>query len=271
MPLQPPPVARNTFRFALPPSVGVEQARERASRLEFFLQKAVGRRSEVLVAKDYESLAKDILSSKIDAAWAPPYVCARLEAMGVPVRLRGIRNGHASYRSALLCRQGENLTLETLSGKKVAWVDRDSVGGYLLPIAFLKERRIEPSQIFFTQSFLGSYQAALESVLKGTHDVTSVFAPLPEVGSDTGIDQVLPGQKDRFQVIAFTDESPNDGVVMALGIGVEASAALEKSFLELKESAAGQGILSEIFNAERFEPAPRLGYRALYRVALATL
>jgi phosphonate transport system substrate-binding protein len=30
-------------------------------------------------------------------------------------------------------------------------------------------------------------------------------------------------------------------------------------------------LLKDIFNADRFEPAPRMGYRALYRVALASL
>jgi phosphonate transport system substrate-binding protein len=262
-----------TFRFALPPSVGLNRAQERASRLEFFLQNAVGRRAEVCVAKDYESLAKDVLAGTIDAAWAPPYVCARLEAMGVPIRLRGIRHGASSYRAALLCRRGAGFTLESLAGKRAAWTDRDSVGGYLLPYALLKSRRIEPQAVFFCQDFLGSYPAALEAVLAQTHDVTSVFAPLPREGwaEMTGIDEVLPGKSGDFDVVGFTQDAPNDGVVMTLALDVDSADALERSFLELPQTPAGQGILTEIFNAERFEAAQRFGYRALYRVALATL
>ena len=47
--------------------------------------------------------------------------------------------------------------------------------------------------------------------------------------------------------------------------------ALEKVLLTLESSPSGKALLDETFSAERFEPAPRMGYRALYRVALASL
>jgi phosphonate transport system substrate-binding protein len=46
---------------------------------------------------------------------------------------------------------------------------------------------------------------------------------------------------------------------------------LESTFLELADSPEGQALLRDVFSADRFEPAPRMGYRALYRVALASL
>jgi phosphonate transport system substrate-binding protein len=46
---------------------------------------------------------------------------------------------------------------------------------------------------------------------------------------------------------------------------------LEHALLGLHERPEGLRLLGDIFKAERFEPAPRMGYRALYRVALASL
>src|SRR5207237_3225171 len=157
-----PPVRtiQHGFRFGLSPSMGPE-ARERAPLLERFFTRALGKLVEVSVAQSYDALGKDVLSGKLDAAWAPPFVCARLEAMGTRVAARGVRQGSAVYRGALVCRVNKPLSLERLEGAKAAWVDRDSVAGYLLPLALLRTRGMDPSKVFFSQDFLGSYRAAV--------------------------------------------------------------------------------------------------------------
>ncbi|MBZ4330494.1 phosphate/phosphite/phosphonate ABC transporter substrate-binding protein [Corallococcus sp. AS-1-12] len=269
-----PAGSRHSFRFGLPPSLGSETARERAERLASFLQRALGKLVEVNVATSYETLAKDLLSGRADAAWAPPFVCARMEAMGVRVLARGVRRGMSSYRSALVGRAGSGLTLEKLKGATAAWVDRDSVAGYLLPSAFLKTQGLEPSRAFVSQQFTGSYQGALEAVLEGRADVTSVFCPPASTGLTftTGVEDVLgPGMGAKFELLAYTDEAPNDGVPVAMGLPAPLVTALEAALLGLPSTPDGQALLRDIFNADRFEVAPRMGYRALYRVALASL
>ena len=56
---------------------------------------------------------------------------------------------------------------------------------------------------------------------------------------------------------------------------MSASAALvtdlERTLLGLHEVPQGPDILKDMFHAEKFEVAQRMGYRALYRVALASL
>ncbi|MCY1020419.1 phosphate/phosphite/phosphonate ABC transporter substrate-binding protein [Pyxidicoccus sp. MSG2] len=180
----------------------------------------------------------------------------------------------SAYRSALVCRAGAGLTVERLKGTTAAWVDRDSVAGYLLPTAYLKAQGHEPTRAFTAQQFTGSYRGALEAVLDGKADVASVFCPPASTGLTfaTGVEDVLgPGAGRRFELIAYTDEAPNDGVPVAMGLPPELVGTLESSLLGLQASAEGQALLKDIFNADRFEPAPRMGYRALYRVALASL
>lgn len=265
---------RNAFRFELPPSLGSEGVRERADRLMAFLQGALGRPVEVSVAASYETLAKDLLSGRADAAWAPPFVCARTEAMGVRVLVRGVRLGMSSYRAALVCRAGAGLTIERLKGTTAAWVDRDAVAGYLLPTAFLKSQGVEPGRVFSAQHFTGSYQGALEAVLAGTADVAGIFCPPASTGLSfaAGADKVLgEGAGDKFELIAYTEEAPNDGVPVAMGVPAALVSTLEETLLGLQGTPEGQELLKGVFSADRFEPAPRMGYRALYRVALASL
>lgn len=270
-----PPTTQHTFRFGLPPSMGPE-ARERSSQVERFFARALGKLVEVSVAQSYDALGKDVLSGKLDAGWAPPFVCARLEAMGTKVAARGVRRGSPLYRAALVCSTQRPLTLERLEGARAAWVDRDSVAGYLLPLALLRTRGLDPSKVFFSQDFHGSYRAAVEAVLAQKADVTSVFAPAASAASGadiraTGLEEIAAGKSAELKVVAFTDEAPNDGVVCSMNMSPDLVAALEKVVLDMHGTAEGGALLRDVFHAEKFEPAPRLGYRSLYRVALATL
>lgn len=267
----PPRPARATVRFAVPPTLA--DVHTRSAALQDYLSKALGKPAEVVVPHSYENLAKDLLGGKVDAAWAPPFVCARIEAMGVRVLVRGVRAGASTYRAALVCRADATVTKDTLQGTKAAWSDRDSVGGYLLPMAWLREQGHDPAKLFFKQDFVGSYRAALEQVAAGRADVTSVFAPAKSAatGDATGIDEVWPGQAHAFTVLAYTDEAPNDGVAVAMSMNGPLVNELELALLAMKDSPEGAQVLKDMFHAERFEPAPRMGYRALYRVALASL
>lgn len=266
-----PRPARDFVRFALPPSLGESELRARASRLETYLQAGLGKRTEVVVSPSYEALAKELLSGSVDAAWAPPFVCARIEAMGVRVLVRGVRGGASSYRAAVVCRAKTPLTFEALSGHTAMWTDRDSVGGYLLPMALFRARGMDPNKLFSKQDFAGSYTAALEAVLSGRADVTSVFASPSKVGDVTGISKLLPERERDLHVIAFSEESPNDGVAVSMTAPAPLVQNLEKLLLGLNDVAAGAEILKDTFHAEKFEVAQRMGYRALYRVALASM
>ncbi len=263
---------RTNVRFAIPSSLGNEVG-GRAQQLQAHLSAALGRETEVVLPATYEQLARELLSGKVDAAWAPPFVCARIEAMGVRVLVRGVRDGASAYRAALLTRKDSNVTLDTLKGTTAVWSDRDSVGGFLLPMAFLRERGLDPMKTFHQQEFVGNYRNALQAVLDGKADVTSVFAPTARAGAPatTGLSQLFPEKESEFRVLGFTEEAPNDGVAVSMGAASATVTELEKTLLSMHLTPAGAAVLKDCFHAEKFELAPRMGYRALYRVALASL
>jgi phosphonate transport system substrate-binding protein len=104
--------------------------------------------------------------------------------------------------------------------------------------------------------------------------VAGVFCPPASTGLSytAGIEKVLGARTgDKFDLIAYTEEAPNDGVPVAMNVPAAVASALETTMLGLGESPEGQELLKNVFSADRFEPAPRMGYRALYRVALASL
>jgi phosphonate transport system substrate-binding protein len=262
---------RTTLPFALPPSLGQEAAAKRAQRLEHFLSHALAREVVVRVASDYHSLERDLLSGVLMAAWGPPFVCARTEAYGGRGLVRGIRQGGASYRSALVALKGRQLRLDGSEGLKAAWVDRDSTGGYLLPKAHLRERGLSSWQAFAEEHFLGSYRAALDEVLNGRADVAAIWASGGTGEPRTALNELAGNRAGELEVLSYTRECPNDGVVLSPKADDPTAAALERAFLTMADDPEGRAVMEQVFSTERFEPSPRGSYRALYDLVFASL
>lgn len=264
--MSPPP-----FRFALPPSTSADERELSIAALRAFLERVVGRATDVTLSKSYEVLARNLLSGAVDAGWAPPLVCAQAEPRGARVIVRALRRGRSAYRSALVVRKGEGGALGALVGRRAAWVDPHSVAGYLLPAALLRKHALDPARTFKHQFFAGSYPAALGAVLSEHADVAPIHA-LDDGGPlfRESLKLAAPGFEDAFELLAVTDETPSDGVVVGPSAGALAD-QLSRAFLALAGAPEGKKLLTDVFHADDFEPAPAMGYRALYAVAPADL
>src|SRR5215510_11885991 len=255
---------RSAFRFGVPPSLPVAPGPGAVGRLTRVLSGIVGGAVRVLTVPDYDALTDAIRRGDLDAAWAPPLVAARAEALGARILARPLRRGSVRSRSALLVRIDSSLQLETLGGTTAAWVDRASLAGHLLPMAWLRERGLEPTKLFGQQLFLGSYQAALEALLGGEADVAALFAP-PE-GHDLrqAVEEVAPGRTQEVRVLACTMPALHDAWVVAPHVSLPEGLRLERGLLAVREAPEGTTLLRDVLRAERLERAPELGHRELF-------
>ena len=256
--------------FGLPPSFTPQQS----SRLRRHLEAALGQDVAVVTSQNYTTLFQQLRAGQAHAAWAPPFLCARLESQGQRVLMWGLRKGLATYRSALLARADSKLTLQTLQGSAAAWVDTESTGGYLLAVAMLKARGLEAKHLFRSETYYGTYGKALGAVRDGAADVAAVYCP-PEAtgrGWEAGVDEALPGHARQFRLVGYTAEAPNGGVVVTGALTPERTEAMERAFGELHGSDVGRGVLRDVFSGmERFERAPPRSYRSLYALAVSSL
>lgn len=254
----------SAFRFGLPPSLPVAPLPGAAGRLTRVLSGIVGRQVSLLALPDYDALTEALRRGDVDGAWAPPLVAARAEALGARVLVRPLRRGSVRSRSALLVRADSTLQLETLGGTTAAWVDRASLAGHLLPMAWLRDRGLEPTGLFGQQLFLGSYQAALEALLAGDAEVAALFAP-PE-GHDLrqSVEEVAPGRAAEVRVLACTMPALHDAWLVAPHVSLPEALRLERGLLSVRELPEGTALLRDVVRAERLERAPELGHRELF-------
>jgi ABC-type phosphate/phosphonate transport system substrate-binding protein len=252
------------FRFALPPSLGDGPVKALARQLADVLDGAGF--STIIPTRSYEQLVDALSTGEVDAAWGPPLVCARVEAAGGRVALRAVRHGGVTYRAVLVCRATDTLDLKTLGGARkprAVWVDEASVGGRLLARHHLKSRGLEPAAVFEDERLLGSYRACLDEVLDFGADVTSTYAHRGGIGYE-----VLCGARAaELRTLAYTAESPNDGLVLSPRLAAAVGDHIAESLDALVADPASLRVLTQAFEVGGFDVPPA----GLYRPLLALL
>lgn len=128
----------------------------------------------------YHRLLESIGSGQVELAWLPPILAMRAAGRGrlMPIALP-VRNGVASYCSALFCRdEAPYKSPADLRGVRAAWVDRQSAAGYLVVRAALRSQGVDLEQAFASDQFHGAHDAVARAVLDGEADVGATFVHL---------------------------------------------------------------------------------------------
>ncbi len=249
-----------SLTILFPPTLGRVRASARAQLLAETLGRQLGERILVRVARTYAELEEKVLARSVDVAWAPPSICARAEEQKQTI-LKAVRQGRSMYRSVLVCRQGDNLQIDELSGLRAAWVDPLSTGGHLLAVSLLRQRGHDPRSLFSSQEFHGSYQGAMLSLLRGQADVSSIYAyGTEDVDVRWSLSEHVGASEVQLRGFAFTDESPSDGLIET------GSSALAKELVELLLSDPrnrARALLLELIEAETLERAAHNDYWAV--------
>jgi phosphonate transport system substrate-binding protein len=202
------------LRVLFPPSLGKAKASARAELVSNALGNELDAEVSIEVASSYGDLERRALASEAHIVWAPTSVTARLESTARAI-FKVVRHGLSTYRSALVARRSDRLTMERLSGTRAAWVDPLSFGGYLLVADHLRRRGLDPDRLFASQTFHGSHPAALQAVADGKADVAAMTI---SGATETDVEQALVMHAGKYadilSLVTLTDEVPTDAIVV---------------------------------------------------------
>lgn len=257
----------STIVFAVPPSLGAVRATTAASKLGSALRRlfAPERSVRMAVPSSYEQLSADLLDSRVDVAWAPALVCARVERAGGRALLRISRGGAETYRAAFVCSADRPVDLANLHQVRVAWVDPQSAGGYLIPRGYLLGQGVDPAVAFKEEVFAGSYNAALVALLSGKAELTTTFASSAQAQApSTGLDSAPPELRSQLRVVGYSAEIPNDGIIASPALTPALADWLRDKLASVEGGPAEVQALLSVFDADRLVPAPPRAYQALY-------
>src|SRR5206468_1258933 len=145
---------------------------------------ATGERFVPQFSETYRELAATIGAGTTGLAWMPPIPAVELEENGTGVVLAlPARKGSATYHSALIARKGSSKKIEDFKGTRVAWVDRESASGYVIPRLHLASLGIDVGAFFSKDVFAKTHMGVVDAVLAGRAELGATYCNLDPGGT----------------------------------------------------------------------------------------
>lgn len=259
--------AKKGLTFGLVASPGLYKTVRFTSPLADYLTERLGEPVRTEILGSFVEVAAALAGGTLSCAWIAPLTYARA-AEGLQLLVRSVRRDAGSYHGALFTRaDGPIQALEDLRGKKVAWVARDSVSGYVLPALALSERRVQPG----AQAFLGTHATVVRAVASGTADAGATFCTLdprtrPPSIVTAGWQETVDVGQARFRALEFYGPIPSDVVCATPTLARNLRERLVSALERIHETPAGQEMARGLFGADRFVQAEPQEY---FRLRLA--
>jgi len=208
----------------------------------------------------YSDLALELEKDRVDYAWmSPTLMILTNENIQLRPLLTAVREGRTAYNGCLFVDGKRPMrTIEDLRGQVVAWVDRASAAGYIVPRIHLAGRGFDPTRLFRKELFLRSHAEVVNAVLDGRADVGATYGLRPDDGAPitrAAFIDVAPTRHVR--VLEWTREIPNDVIVGHGLLPKPEHRVFSNAILTLAERERGRRLLFNVFHAERFETPPR--------------
>ncbi len=265
-------------------------ARARLKELCDIVSEATGASFSPLHAKSYRALVDGIREGDVGVAWMPPLLAIELEEGNAATPLvLPLRHEGASYYSTFVMREARDAregrasghgrherperrerSIAEMRGKRVAWVDRESAAGYLVPRIHLASLGIDLRSFFGHETFAGSHIAAIDAVVSGAADVAATFCTIEPVTKRimTAGWMAADGSKVReVERIATVGPIPNDAIVASTRVQASVRTGLTRWLLS--PDTRSQELLAELFQVRAFRIASGAHFDALRHMVRA--
>jgi phosphonate transport system substrate-binding protein len=205
------------------------------SPLARFLGERTGRKVEIEVAASYRDHIEKAGGDVYDLAYLGPslYVYTTARYGSKPLLARLETNGSPTYRGAIIVREeSPAATLAQLRGKRIAFGDRDSTMGFLVPRYLLWKAGVGLEDLG-GHEFLSNQDDVALSVLAGLYDAGAVRQQVFEAYESRGL-----------RALAWTDPMPEHVFVASTKLDGKTRQALAAALLSLALAPGGRGILN---------------------------
>jgi phosphate/phosphite/phosphonate ABC transporter binding protein len=219
------------------------------------LGRATGQKVTLVIAKDFEAFERQVRSGELDLAFSNPLVYAQLKRTTdlTPLGLAAEKKGGTKFRGVIVVRKDSGLAdVAALRGKKLIFVDEDSLGGYIAQALLLRKQGLDVQKDFVRLPF----------AKKHDNVTMAVFSKAADAGGIREDDlEKMKGRidLDQLKILAYTDYFPNWPLFASPRVAPATRDAIKKALLELR---AGDAVL-EAAKLTAFAPVTDKDYDGL--------
>lgn len=214
----------------------------------------------VSIAPDLDTMINMMAAGEIDIYYDSLYPAMIIaDATGARPLLRGWRGGEPIYRSIFFVLADSGISsLENLNGKLVAYDDRVSTSGYMMPTSHLISNGLNPVEKSSPESsvpndevgyiFSNDDENTIEWVLSGRVQagVVDNLTYLSDIPEET---------RENLTIIAETIDVPRRVLMIGPNVEPELATLIAEIFMGLDETEEGQALL-EIVKTAQFDEFP---------------
>ncbi|MBC7501593.1 MAG: phosphate/phosphite/phosphonate ABC transporter substrate-binding protein [Herminiimonas sp.] len=194
------------------------------------LAQQLGREVELRTVDTWEGLAKSLANGETDIALLGPwgYVLANNES-GAQAVSTILYDGKPEYYAIIVTHPDSGInTPQDLKGKTFAFGDKGSTSGYLIPLYYFMQQKIDPDT-YFSKVLYTKHQAIETQVAAGQLDAGADYNRNRNAMIESGLIKA-----DRSKIIWQSAPLPNDAVA------VSARLAQDKAFVAKLQAALAQ-------------------------------
>jgi len=236
------------------------------------LGRAVSMDVAIFDATNYADLAVAVEGGEVDVAWLPPIPLIRVKQRSAVVPLVAHhRDGKPEFHSALIVAAASRFsTLEDLRGSRVAWVDRDSASGYVMPRVALAQQGSDPATFFASETFCHSHESVVRAIADGDVDVGATYAGQDEQGEITRgpwLEPPLGTPMTAMRVIQHFGSIPGDTTAARPGLAPEICERISIELQAMSTDPKSRPLLRKVFGIDEFRPWAASGHEAFGTLA----
>lgn len=214
----------------LTPYLSEDALRREYGPLVKYLGEAVGIPAVIKRADSYADLSSLLTTYQVHVAILSPlaYVRAKRDNPGLILLATQIADGSPTYGAYIVTRDDTGFdSVESLAGKRFAYVDRNSASGYIYPLAFLSKHGHDPKTFFGKTAFVGNHELALYKVLDRSFDGGAVASTAFKIVRTEA------GEGKRLKILAKTGRIPFDAYCASPRLDQELVDTLRQALLGL--------------------------------------
>ena len=215
-----PTTQRQTLRIGAIPFESIEKTQDQLQPLIEYLEKKNGFKVELIVSNDYRSVIDKMRLKEIDIAMFGPYsyILAHKQAGAQAFASTENTKTGKKYYSVFIAHPATGIeNIQQLRGRRLAFTDRESTSGYLVPKAMLLKNGINPDKDLESVEFFEHHDASILAVKKRLVDAAAVSSTILQNMREKG----LVGDKD-YRIIHTSEAIPGSGTVWAYREGLSA-------------------------------------------------
>jgi len=254
-----------TLIIGLLPEQNIFHQLERYGPLAKYISSKIGMKIELKVLPRYGNIINNFVSENMDGAFFGSFTYALAHSkLGLEVIARPEDTGGIStYHGLLFARKDSGIrSIKDMAGKRLAFVDKATTAGYLLPLAYFKKYGIDNYRNYLKETyFAGTHEDVINDVLDRKTDIgaakNTVFYRLAEQDKRILNDLII---------FERSPEVPENGLAMRKDIDISVRTKMKEILLDMHNDPDGKKVLKD-FGASRFVPTSNDDYKPVFEYA----